>query len=84
VIRSFLVFCLGQFEGEGGGLLIVQFDFAPRGCGIGSSGYRLLEGRSFGPRRISTVSGKRSIIGNADIFFSGDGSGFGFGAGIGK
>lgn len=34
VIGSFFVFCFGQFEREGCGLLLVQFGFAARGRGV--------------------------------------------------
>lgn len=46
VVRSFLVFCFGQFEREGGGLLIVQFRFAAHGRGIRSRRDWLFKWRS--------------------------------------
>ena len=83
-VGGFFVLGFGEFERERCSLLLVQFDFAACRGGIGSGGCWQLERRSGMARRICAVGGKRSVVGNAYVLVSRNGSGLGFGASIGE
>jgi hypothetical protein len=82
VLGRFFVFRFNKFGREGHDLVFAQLRFAANRFRVLRS--RQFQRRSFVTRRICAVSGKRGIVGDADIFVSGDGRGFRFRTGVGK
>jgi hypothetical protein len=82
VLGRFFVFRFDKFGREGHDLIFAQLRFAANR--LRALRNRQFQRRSFVARRICAVSGKRGIVGYADIFVSGDGRGFRFRAGVGE